>query len=212
MDEKSNTQEHLIAFAKRKKTLIVLTFSFFLVFIVVATVIMIAMGGSNYQNSKIPEEYLDGFYYFRNTLKDPSSFVLCGDVMITTPLDDSDSISIGFRYNANNSYGAKGGINSGLLMRANGKWEYFSNDQISTTNEKPGEHPLESSYNYILERIKESGKELEQIKSGKVKVEEKEQKKIEKAHNDYLKKKDTYHTYDGKKVAETLDCEYYEYK
>lgn len=219
MDEKSNTQEHLIAFAKRKKTLIVLTFSFFLVFIVVVTVIMITMGGSNYQSSKMPEEYLDGIQYLRNHMKDPSSFILCGDVFVRDYIRKESGekvVMVGVRYNANNGYGAKGGIDTGVIMSGEYDWNYYSADSkdkfISLLGGKNGKNTVEIEYESLLEDIKIRERRLEQIKSGRANVDEEAQKRIKDAYEGFLEEKKEYHIYNGKDVAKALNCEYYEYK
>lgn len=221
MDEKSNTQEHLIAFAKRKKTLIVLTFSFFLVFIVVATVIMITMGGSNYQSSKMPEEYMDGIRYLKNSLKDPKSMVICGDIYVTEmgKLDDSMGISImvGIKYNANNAFGALNGVESGTLyLHEDNRWEYYSIDNDYylglAIGLEEGKTAPESDYNAVHKNLEGCKRQLEQIKSGKADADEEDKTNLEEAYEKLLKEKEYYHVYNGKKVAKALGCEYYEYK
>lgn len=211
MDEKSNTQEHLIAFAKRKKTLIVLTFSFFLVFIVVVTVIMITTGGSNYQSSKIPEKCLNGIRYLRNSMKDPSSFVIYGDVIVFGDLNEDfvfeegkehGSIQIGIKYNANNSYGALGGKDEGVILdKKEGGWWYcsmnsddFVESMLGGSNGKNG---VESAYEYMKTTLELRENQLKEIKAGKSKLSKEEQDEAKEQYERLIEEKEKYYFYDG---------------
>lgn len=162
---------------------------------------------------EIPDYVQDGFDYFRDSLKDPDSLVLCGDVIVkySFPIKSRGvNYTIGFFYNAKNGFGGRNGIKAGILTRNDGEWFFFDGDEVDVPNQKPGQHPLEATYENIPREIEVRQKRLAQIEAGEVVIEESVQKKIEDALDRFYRDKNSFSFYDGKDVAKAIKCEYYD--
>lgn len=177
---------------------------------------------SNSNRSEMPDEYLNGIRYLRNSMKDPTSFVIYGDVFVLDRENEDmtsagfGSINIGIKYNANNSYGALGGIDEGIIYSTtSGGWEYYSvfsdnvNDRFLAGIQ--GKNYIENSYISIREDLEETKAQIKEIKSGKSSLSKEEQEEVMESYESLKEEKEEYIRYDGKKVAKAIGCEYYEY-
>lgn len=185
--------------------------------VLIITCVFIGLGIKN--DNKMPEEYMDGIRYLKNSLKDPASMVIYGDIYVvdSTEKDSQDkTILIGIRYNAHNAYGAMGGMDTGTIINMDSKWDYYSVNSdsgiIGLMGGMDGTTHAEMLYESLTMNLEIRESQLKEIKAGKSKLSKEAQEEAKESYDSLMKEKEKYHIYDGKKVAKALGCEYYEYK
>ena len=156
--------------------------------ILMALVLVMGFSACSNTKSDIPIEYIEAIKGFKGNLKDPSSMMIYGDIIV----NKENATSIAFEYNAKNGYGAYGGKEVVEIFLS----EY--SDPIYMDQEDFEEKGTTNSieiYN-LIQRVKELSAQTDYRADDAQEI---------LSHYDNV-----FEVYDGEEVAKILGVEYYE--
>lgn len=136
------------------------------------------------QESSIPDEYIEFIKEFKDNLKDPSSMMLYGDVIVFHPEDyETISKTISFEYNAKNGFGGYVGKDFvEIIISSEDKPLFITSDSLEDFGLSIDKNSYTTTKKNYYGYLEESNTEM----------------------------LEHYEVYDGEEVAKILGVEYYE--